>query len=100
MRVRPLFCLVFLIVVVGFAMAIFAAADETGGQRQRVERRSVGSLGVDTDRAREQLSGVKAGSENSKALSLIFADGFESGDTSAWGAQPPAHCGIPDVRLP
>ncbi len=33
-------------------------------------------------------------------VDLIFADGFESGDTSAWGTQEEDSCFITSVDLP
>jgi len=57
-------------------------------------------LAESTDQDESLSARVDDDSGDTKALSLIFKDGFESGDTSAWGALPPAHCAVPPLSLP
>ena len=58
------------------------------------------ALTVTTGWTEQPSSKEKSATQKALSGDLIFADGFESGNTSAWSSGAPTHCPAPTVTLP
>jgi len=55
---------------------------------------------ADSVMTRDQVSPIDHSSSKDAFVDLIFADGFESGDTSAWNYEGDGACMIATIDLP
>ena len=100
LRSRGVFLLLGLLLFSG--VLLFAAAGGMpdgripGAQAPRTD----GGLDSSVSFALDGARGSGGSQDGAKALSVIFIDGFESGDTSVWSAPPPTHCPVPTMTLP
>ena len=96
-----------IMIVFLFTVFLICSGHPAGARSEQIRTQTL-QQGKDTEILESSVERDNSGrlkpadgeSIDTKALSLIFMDGFESGDTSAWGAQPEPYCPPPTLDLP